>query len=132
MANKSKGVMMFRGYLFLIAGLITMPQLSFAGEADVVDVEAVRSSAGTYDFHVAVRHDDTGWDHYANVWQVLAPDGSMLGERVLLHPHENEQPFTRSLLGVSIPEGVSVVTVRAGDKVHEFGGTEMDVRLPGR
>lgn len=123
---------MKRWSAWLVAGLTMIPGLSVAGEADVVDVEAVLSSAGTYDFHVAVKHDDTGWDHYANVWQVLAPDGSMLGERVLLHPHENEQPFTRSLIGVSIPDGVSVVTVRAGDKVHEFGGAEMEVKLPGR
>ena len=121
-----------RWSIWLITGLIITSGLSVAGEADVVKVEAVRSSAGAYDFHVSVRHDDAGWDHYANVWQVTAPDGSMLGERVLLHPHENEQPFTRSLIGVSIPEGIDTVTVRAGDKVHEFGGAEMDVKLPGR
>ena len=116
----------------VFAGLAMISGQSIAGEADVVKVEAVRSSAGTYDFHVAVKHDDTGWDHYANVWQVMAPDGSMLGERVLLHPHENEQPFTRSLMGVSVPDGIDSVTVRAGDKVHEFGGAEMNVKLPGR
>jgi hypothetical protein len=120
------------GILWLFAGLVMISGQSVAGEADVVDVEAVRSSAGTYDFHVSVKHDDAGWDHYANVWQVLAPDGTMLGERVLLHPHENEQPFRRSLTGVSIPDGIDSVTVRAGDKVHEFGGAEMVIKLPGR
>lgn len=123
---------MFGGFRILFAGFIALPGLAWAGEADVVDVEIVQASAGKYDFHVTVRHDDAGWDHYANVWQVIGPDGEMLGERVLLHPHDNEQPFTRSLTGVAIPDGITTVTVRAGDSVHEFGGKEMSVKLPGR
>ena len=33
--------------------------------------------------------------------------------RVLHHPHETEQPFTRSLGGVVIPEIVSQVQIQA-------------------
>lgn len=117
---------------WIAALLMTIPASAFAGEADIVDVKVVRSSVGTYDFHVAVRHGDTGWDHYANIWQVVGPNGTILGERVLLHPHVNEQPFTRSLTGVSIADGIESVSVRAGDNVHEFGGSEMTVKLPGR
>ena len=40
--------------------------------------------------------DVTGWEHYANKWDVVGPDDTILGTRVLLHPHVNEQPFTRS------------------------------------
>jgi hypothetical protein len=123
---------MFCGSRFLFAGLIALPGLARAGEADVVKVEVVEASAGRYDFHVTVRHDDAGWDHYANVWQVIGPDGATLDERVLLHPHDNEQPFTRSLTGVAIPDGIDTVTVRAGDSVHEFGGKEISLKLPGR
>jgi len=102
-----------------------------AGEADVVDVSVRQTGENTYSFSVTARHDDTGWDHYANRWQVLAPDGTVLGERVLLHPHENEQPFTRSLAGVVIPPEINEVVIRAGDSVHEFGGKELRVTLPG-
>jgi len=117
---------------WMAAGLVFLPALAWAGEADVVNVEAVQRPGGTYDFHVAVRHGDAGWDHYADKWQVIGPDGKMLGERILLHPHVNEQPFTRSLTGVTIPDGIDSVTLRAGDSVHEFGGEEMTVKLPGR
>lgn len=101
-----------------------------AGEADVVDVSVRQTGENTYSFSVTVRHDDTGWDHYANRWQVLAPDGTVLGERVLLHPHETEQPFTRSLTGVVIPPEIDAVIIRAGDSVHEFGGKELRLKLP--
>jgi len=30
-----------------------------------------------------VRHLDKGWDHFAGVWEVLAPDGDVIGVRVL-------------------------------------------------
>ena len=63
-------------------------------------------------------------------WSVLAPDGTLLGERVLYHPHVNEQPFTRSLSGISIPEGISKVIVRARDSQHGEGGRSLEVELP--
>ena len=84
----------------------------------------------TWRFDVSVAHEDTGWDHYADRWEVLAPDGGVLGTRVLLHPHETEQPFTRSLGGVAVPEGLDAVTVRAHDSVHGFTGREFRVELP--
>ncbi len=63
-----------------------------AGEAAVVAVEAAREGDGTWRFDVTVAHGDEGWDHYADKWEVLAPDGRVLGARVLLHPHVGEQP----------------------------------------
>ncbi len=103
--------------------------VALAGEADVVAVEAVQEGDSTWRFSVTVRHADEGWDHYADRWQVVAPDGTVLGTRVLLHPHENEQPFTRSLGGVAIPKGVDEVVVRAHDSVHGDGGAEIQVKL---
>lgn len=101
-----------------------------AGEADVVGVEVSAEGNGSYRFDVTVEHADEGWDHYADAWDVVAPDGTVLGTRVLLHPHENEQPFTRSLNGVAVPDGITEVTLRAKDSVHEYGGAEITVTLP--
>ena len=60
---------------------------------------------------------------------MLAPDGTVLGVRVLTHPHVDEQPFTRSLSGVAIPPGIDTVTVRARDSVHGLGGVEIEVNV---
>ena len=98
--------------------------------AQVLFVKAVQSSSMLWRFDVTVRHNDEGWEHYADAWQIVRPtDGKVLGERVLAHPHEHEQPFTRSLSGVSIPEGLTVVAVRAKCNVHGFGGREVRVDL---
>lgn len=107
-----------------------------AANADVEQVRAVQHEDGTWTFHVTVRHPDTGWEDYANGWDVVTPDGTVLKvnpddefTRVLLHPHENEQPFTRSQSGLDIPEGITAVTVRAHDIVDGFGGQEVLVDL---
>ncbi len=116
----------------MLTGLSAVPigAPALAGEADVLRAEATAEGGGAWRFRVTVAHGDSGWDHYADKWDVVAPDGSVLGTRVLLHPHETEQPFTRALGGVKIPEGVRQVTLRAHDRVHGYGGTEVTVELP--
>lgn len=100
-----------------------------AGPADVTAVEAV-ADGDRWTFRVTVRHADEGWDHYADAWRVVGPDGTVYGTRELLHPHVDEQPFTRSLSGVAIPEDVAAVTVEARDSVHGWGGATVEVTLP--
>ncbi len=106
-----------------------------AADADVEFVRAVRNG-DTWTFNVTVRHPDTGWEDYADGWDVVLPDGTVVKRnaddpftRLLLHPHENEQPFTRSQSGLTIPEDVTTVTVRAHDIVDGFGGQEVVVDL---
>ncbi len=116
----------------LLSGLAAVPMAppAQAGEADVVRAEALAEGAGAWRFSVTVAHGDTGWDHYADKWDVVAPGGAVLGTRVLLHPHESEQPFTRALGGVKIRSNVAEVTLRAHDSVHGYGGKELTVKLP--
>ena len=100
-----------------MTALVVMTLPAFGGQAKVESATA-RQSGGTWTFEVTIRHADTGWDHYADGWAVLAPDGTQLGYRTLHHPHENEQPFTRSLSGVAVPAGISEVLIRAHDSEH--------------
>ena len=60
----------------------------------------------------------------------MPPDGTVLGTCTLLHPHDAEQPFTRSLSGVAIPDHVVEVTIRARDRLHGYGGPELTVGVP--
>ena len=112
-----------------ITALLAMIAPAIAGEADVVGATATKRG-DTWSFSVTVAHDDTGWDHYADRWDVVAPDGTVLGSRKLAHPHVGEQPFTRSLSGVSVPSGVTRIVIRAHDKVHGLGGRELAIDLP--
>lgn len=117
-------------YILSIAFFVFSISGSWAGEADVIGVEASANGDGSWRFDVRVVHADEGWDHYADAWDVVGPDGTVYGTRTLLHPHVNEQPFVRSLSGVFIPDDVSEVTLRAHDSVHEYGGQVMTVELP--
>ena len=118
-------------YIFF-ACLLFMTTAVYAGQADVVAAKVARTGNDTYKFDVTVRHTDEGWKHYADKWDVTAPDGTVLGTRILAHPHVDEQPFTRSLIGVKIPESIDRVTVRGHDLVHGYGGKTVIVTVPGK
>ena len=113
----------------ILAGLLFAAG-ALAGEADVVDVKVRRSAPGVYNFDITVKSVDRGWEYYADAFEVLSPDGKLLGRRVLLHPHETEQPFTRDLYGVRIPAGVTRVVVRARHKPKGYDGGALTVSLP--
>ncbi len=104
--------------------------------ADVTFVRAVHGADGLWTFHVTVAHPDTGWDDYVDGWDVVTPGETVLKPdpespftRLLLHPHVDEQPFTRSQSGIAIPAGVTRVRVRAHDIINGFGGREVWVDL---
>ncbi|MCH7481056.1 MAG: hypothetical protein IIC79_06660 [Chloroflexi bacterium] len=107
-----------------------------SANADVTYVKAVQSDNGSWTFYVTVSHPDTGWEDYLNGWDVVTEDGTILKPnpdspftRLLLHPHVDEQPFTRSQSGIEIPAGAKIVTVRANDLVDGFGGQEVIMDL---
>jgi len=104
----------------LIVIALFAPAAALAGEARVVGATATPGAQG-WRFDVTVAHADAGWDHYADAWEVAGPGGAVLGVRELLHPHDDEQPFTRSLSGVAVPAGADHVTLRARDSVHGWG-----------
>jgi hypothetical protein len=117
------GVRLF-GALGLLAGA------AHADPAEIVGVEA-RASGGGWTFSVTLQHGDTGWDDYADGWRIVAADGTVLGTRILVHPHVNEQPFTRSQSGIQIPADVSEVLIESSTNVTGWGGPKVSFTLPG-
>lgn len=108
---------------------VPTPEEATALCADVIDASAELGADGSYTFSVTVRSADTGWDKYADAWVVRSDDGELLGTRVLTHPHETEQPFTRSLGSVTVPEGVDTVVIAARDSVEGFCGEQYRLAL---
>ncbi len=104
--------------------------VALAGEVRIVDVK-VHCQVDCR-FSVTLEHADTGWEHYANQWDVVSLEGELIKSRVLYHPHVDEQPFTRSLAGVSIPKSIKQVKIRARDLKHGYSSREFLVELPER
>jgi len=107
--------------------------------ADVLYVRAVQTDDETWTFAVTVQHPDTGWDNYADGWDVVTPEDTVLlpdqnipFTRRLEHPHVDEQPFTRSQGNIVVPSGVARVHVRAHSLVGGYGGREVVVDLTTR
>lgn len=90
----------------------------YANEVAIVGAEFELDKNHTWTVRVGLAHADSGWEHYADIWRVVDAEGKVLGERVLLHPHENEQPFVRQTSGVKIPVDTQTVYIEAHDSVH--------------
>jgi hypothetical protein len=115
----------------LLAGLLLAGAAS-AEAPEVVATGATRDADGSWTISVSLRHPDTGWDHYADGWQVLTPEGRVIGERALTHPHVDEQPFTRSLSGVRIPDGLNRVLIRPHCSIDGWSARPAMLVLPDR
>ena len=116
--------------LFILSLILNTHLTALAGEADVLSVDISCKQDSTCSFDVTVKHGDEGWEHYANRWEILSPDGEILATRILAHPHVNEQPFTRSLANIRMPADLEEVVIRAHDLIHGYGGREFVVKLP--
>ena len=101
---------------------------SLADEVEIAGADFQQARNGTWSVEVALLHEDSDWDRYADVWRVVDEEGNVLGERVLLHPHENEQPFVRGNDGVEIPQG-SIVYIEAHDMVHGWAKNRLEIDL---
>ncbi len=99
---------------------------------DVVAVKVRASGPDLFDFDVTVSSPYDTPRRYADGFRVQTRANEVLGERKLLHDHQDEQPFTRDLYGVRIPPGVKTVRVQARDQKFGYGGKVVEVTLPGR
>ncbi len=112
----------------VLVGLAAYGGAVVAGDVQVVAAEFVADGAA-WRVDVTLRHADSGWEHYADAWRIVTPQGRVLGTRTLWHPHVEEQPFTRSLLGVVIPPGLQLVYVEGHDNAHGWSDSRIEVDL---
>lgn len=116
-------------FLFTLFTSTAFVPIAFSTQADVIEVNVKNQGKNQYRFDVTLQHKDTGWDHFANRWEILDTQGNILATRTLHHPHVNEQPFTRSL-SITLPEHIKTVVIRGHDSEHNYGGKEAKVSLP--
>lgn len=107
---------------------LPIAQPLYAAHPEIQFVKAHLGSDGTWDFDVTLTYPDTGWEDYVDGWLVTTPADEVLGRRVLLHPHVNEQPFTRSLGNVTIPDDVSEIIVHSHNLISGYAPEV--VRIP--
>lgn len=118
-----------KSLMLALAGCL-LAGVTNAGQANVLKAEIERQDDGRFSITATLRHADTGWGHYADRWEVIGPQGQILGKRVLWHPHIDEQPFARSLSGIRIQPTDTWVKIRAHDSVHGYGGREVTLSVP--
>jgi len=87
--------------------------------ASIVSVTA-SGTGDNYTFNVGVSSPDKGCNQYANWWEVITEDGTLIYRRVLGHSHVTEQPFIRSGGTIAI-KADQVVIIRAHMNTSGYG-----------
>ena len=100
--------------LSIMSGLLLVSAVAKAGDVEIKNVY-LKQQGSTWSADVTLKHDDSGWEHYADAWRLVDMSGKLLGTRVLYHPHVNEQPFTRSLSSIQIPKNTKIIYIEAHD-----------------
>jgi hypothetical protein len=127
-----------RSHLLLLAAFGAALPIAHSADAasqkhpDVIAAKVQPRGANKFDFDVTVSSPYDTPQRYADAFRVMSKDGTVYGERVLLHDHATEQPFTRDLYGVNVPAGVRSMVVQARDLKNGWGGKTIEVSLPGR
>jgi hypothetical protein len=126
--------------IVVLVGVALLANVAYAQSAkrseqkypDVIAAKVKARGPAHFDFDVTISSPYDTPERYADAFRVIGKDGRVYGERVLLHDHADEQPFTRDLYGVTIPSEVRMIVVQARDRKYGYGGKEVEVTLPGR
>jgi len=94
---------------------------------DIEDVQVEKTDETTADLSVTVSSPYDTPERYADGWRVLDQDDEVLGEHTLMHDHAEEQPFTRTQSGVTIPDGTQELTIEGRDLENGYGGETVTV-----
>ena len=79
---------------------------------------------GNYHLNVEILSSDIGCEDDANWWEILTEEGALLYRKILLHSHENEQPFKRSG-GPIFASANETLWIRAHMKRSGYGGVAL-------
>ena len=96
---------------------------------NVLSATVKHRGGNQFDFEVTVSSPYDSPERYADGFRVMEINGNVLGERMLFHDHADEQPFTRDLRGVIIPQGVTMVVIQSRDQKYGYGGKQVEVLI---
>ena len=109
--------------------ILTVCKMAYGGEVQILAADLHNSEGNSWSVNVTLKHNDTGWKHYADNWRIVDSKEKVLGNRVLAHPHVTEQPFTRGLSNVEIPKDITTIYIEAHDKVHGWTKNRLKVDI---
>ncbi|MFV1984232.1 MAG: hypothetical protein ACC657_11880 [Thiohalomonadales bacterium] len=120
----------FQQYIstILILILLTSSNSLYASEVSI-EKAVFRLNGSSWSVDVTLKHKDTGWNHYADAWRIVDAKGIEIAKRILHHPHVNEQPFTRSLSSVKIPDKTKIIFIQAHDTGQKWSSKKLEIDL---
>lgn len=112
--------------IFLL--MLSATSAVFAGEVKILTADFKHTGDQTWNVSVTLKHADSSWDHYADDWRIVDTGGKIIADRVLAHPHIDEQPFTRSQGQIRLPTS-DMIYIEAHDKRHGWAPQRLPVDM---
>jgi len=125
-------------FVFSFFSIALLFEAAFSADAslqkypDVISVKVNARGSDIFNFDVTVSSPYDTPRRYADAIRAMDRDGNVFGVRILVHDHADEQPFERDLYFVKIPAGLRSVLIQARDQKYGYGGSTVEVALPGR
>ena len=113
--------------ILLLLSLVLYIIITTASDVQLLTAAIIHQSQDEYLVSIKLQHEDTGWDHYADEWRIVDQQGTVLGTRVLLHPHVQEQLFTRALSNVKLDDKHTKIYIEAHDKQHGWAKEKLEI-----
>jgi hypothetical protein len=86
----------------------------------ILNVDAKPEVAGSYQVTVTLQSPDQACDDYADWWEVLSEDGTLVGRHILEGPQGFEKPFeSQAVMPVEDPSQVLIIRAHFSSDVDE-------------
>ena len=82
----------------------------------------VSGDSDLFTFQVMISSPYASAERHTDAVRVIGDDGVVYGILELTHPHAGQQPFSRTLRDVEIPESVTKVIIEGRDSTYGWGG----------
>ena len=115
--------------LLAVIGGIFAAQNVLADKPIAYKARVMKLSDERYQFEINIVHEDNGWDHFVNRWEIVGNGGKVLATDVLHYPRIGEGIVWRVLTGVKVDADTEYVIYRLHDLKHGYGREKL-VRLP--
>ena len=111
--------LIYRLYFISSILLIMFIHNAQAGTVEILAVEFHKTGMDTWSVRVTLKHDDMGWEHYADNWQIVNENGKILKvKEVIEDDYLKRVPLKRELLNRALKEIIEDLKVTKVENYH--------------
>lgn len=110
----------------LLAWAMAWPVLAGPANIAMVKITGIESSMT---IEVVLKHDDDGWEHYADSVAIFTTAGEKLANVAIKRPHAGHDYISVRLNNLDLPEGTEALIIKGNCSIDGWVGQPVTVSL---